>query len=102
GDVPGCPWRPRQRRPTPPVDRPPLPGREPRCRVRGHIMNASPATTNATERPPRAASGTSLILVVDPDPDARDMYVTSLTLAGWTADGITDGREALAKALTCR
>jgi CheY-like chemotaxis protein len=44
----------------------------------------------------------SLILVVDPDPDTRAMYVTGLALSGWIADGVTDGREALAKAISCR
>jgi two-component system, cell cycle response regulator DivK len=43
-----------------------------------------------------------LILVVDPDPDTRAMYVAGLALAGWNADGVTDGREALAKAISYR
>ena len=51
---------------------------------------------------PRAASTSSLILVVDPDPDIRAMYVAGLALSGWIADGVIDGREALAKAISCR
>jgi CheY-like chemotaxis protein len=47
------------------------------------------------ERPP-------LILVVDPDPETRALYAAGLGLSGWIVDGVTDGREALAKAIRYR
>jgi CheY-like chemotaxis protein len=52
-------------------------------------------TQRGTSKPP-------LILVVDPDPDTRAMYIEGLALAGWIADGVSDGREALAKAISWR
>jgi CheY-like chemotaxis protein len=42
----------------------------------------------------------ALILVVDPDPDTCAMYVASFGLAGWIAEAVADGREALAKAIS--
>lgn len=51
---------------------------------------------------PRDASTRSLILVVDPDPDTQAMYVAGLGLSGWNVDAVTDGREALAKAISYR
>ena len=62
-------------------------------------MTARQSTNDVTQRD---ALTSSLILVVDPDPDTRAMYVAGLALSGWIADGVTDGREALAKAISCR
>jgi CheY-like chemotaxis protein len=50
----------------------------------------------------RDASTPSLILIVDPDPDTQAMYVAGLGLWGWIVDAVTDGREALAKAISYR
>jgi CheY-like chemotaxis protein len=44
----------------------------------------------------------SLILVVDPDPDIRAMYAMGLSVSGWAAEPIADGREALAIAISRR
>ena len=52
----------------------------------------------AAERHPSATG--SLILVVDPDPDTCAMYVAGLALSGRAADGVADGREALARAIS--
>jgi two-component system, chemotaxis family, chemotaxis protein CheY len=41
-------------------------------------------------------------LLVDPNDDTRGMYGEILRLSGWTTDEATDGREALAKAITRR
>ena len=65
-------------------------------------MTARQWTSESIGTTQRAPSTPSLILVVEPDPDTRAMYVAGLTLSGWTADGVTDGREALAKAISCR
>jgi CheY-like chemotaxis protein len=54
----------------------------------------------AAER--RSSAPLSLILVVDPDPETCAMYVAGLALSGWAADGVADGREALAKAIRYR
>jgi CheY-like chemotaxis protein len=45
---------------------------------------------------------TSLILVVDPDPEISAMYAMGLSVSGWAAEPIADGREALAKAISWR
>lgn len=57
---------------------------------------------DSTPAQQRDDSTPSLILVVDPDPDTREMYVAGLAISGWIADGVTDGREALAKAISYR
>jgi len=44
----------------------------------------------------------SLILVVDPDPDACARYAMGLSVSGWSAEPVSDGREALAKAISRR
>ena len=41
-------------------------------------------------------------LLVDPNDDTRGMYGEILRLSGWTTHEATDGREALAKAITRR
>lgn len=64
-------------------------------------MTARPVTDDSIGINPRDVSTSSLILVVDPDHDTREMYVAGLALSGWIADGVTDGREALAKAVSC-
>jgi CheY-like chemotaxis protein len=51
---------------------------------------------------PRDTSTSSLILLVEPDPDTQAMYVAGLGLSGWIVDSVTDGREALAKAISYR
>lgn len=65
-------------------------------------MTASQSTNESTAVQPPDGSTPSLVLVVDPDPDTREMYVAGLRLSGWIADGVTDGREALAKAISYR
>jgi DNA-binding response OmpR family regulator len=45
---------------------------------------------------------TPMILVVDPDPDVRELCVTGFMQSGWLADSVVDGREALAKAIVQR
>lgn len=54
-------------------------------------------TTSDTQRD---AARPPSILIVDPDGDARAMYAADLALSGWIVDGVTDGRVALAKAIT--
>jgi CheY-like chemotaxis protein len=44
-------------------------------------------------------ASSSLILVVDPDPATCEIYATGLSVSGWPAEPISDGREALAKAI---
>jgi CheY-like chemotaxis protein len=44
----------------------------------------------------------SLILVVDPDPETCAMYATGLSVSGWATEPVSDGREALAKAISRR
>jgi CheY-like chemotaxis protein len=51
---------------------------------------------------PRNPSTSSLILLVDPDPDTQAMYVAGLGFSGWIVDSVTDGREALAKVISYR
>jgi CheY-like chemotaxis protein len=63
---------------------------------------ARQSTDDAMSNTQRGASRPSLILVVDPDPDTQAMYVAGLTRSGWIADAVMDGREALAKAISCR
>lgn len=62
------------------------------------------ATTSPDSKgdPRRDESTSSLILVVDPDPETRAMYVAALACSGWRVDSVTDGREALAKAISNR
>ena len=62
-------------------------------------MTAKPSIDGSAQR---GRPTPSVILVVDPDPDTRELYVAGLALSGWTADGIADGREALAKAISYR
>src|ERR1700704_5020043 len=38
-----------------------------------------------------------VVLIADPDPDARALYRTSLGLRGWVVEEADDGTEALAK-----
>jgi CheY-like chemotaxis protein len=65
-------------------------------------MTGRQSTHDSTGVTQRDASTPSLILVVDPDPDTQSMYVAGLALSGWMADAVADGREALAKAISCR
>jgi CheY-like chemotaxis protein len=44
-------------------------------------------------------ASSSLILVVDPDPTTCEIYATGLSVSGWAAEPVSDGREALAKAI---
>jgi len=62
-------------------------------------MQSSPDSIGTTQR---ETSTPPLILVVDPDPETQALYTAGLALAGWAADAVTDGRVALAKAVTCR
>ena len=64
-------------------------------------MTARQSTHALTSIAQRDAAA-SLILVVDPDPDTQAMYASGLVLLGWTVDGVSDGREALAKAISGR
>ena len=65
-------------------------------------MTARPLTNDSMGITLRDAATPPVILVVDPDPAARAMYVAGLARSGWIADAVTDGREALAKAISCR
>jgi CheY-like chemotaxis protein len=65
-------------------------------------MTRSQLTDDRAAWERRSAASLSLILVVDPDPDTCARYVADLALSGWAADGVADGREALAKAIRCR
>jgi CheY-like chemotaxis protein len=65
-------------------------------------MTSRQSTHDSTGVTQPDASTPPLILVVDPDPDTQSMYVAGLALSGWIADAVTDGREALAKAISCR
>lgn len=47
-------------------------------------------------------AASSLILVVDPDPDTCAMYAMGLAVTGWATEPVGDGREALAKAISRR
>jgi CheY-like chemotaxis protein len=65
-------------------------------------MTARQSTRPSTGVTQRDAATRSSILVVDPDSDTRALYVAGLELAGWMADSASDGREALAKAISMR
>jgi twitching motility two-component system response regulator PilH len=65
-------------------------------------MTGSPSTDEPLAAKRRRAGASSLVLVVDPDPDSRAMHVAGLALSGWAADGAADGPEALAKAISYR
>jgi len=44
-------------------------------------------------------ASSSLILVVDSDPATCELYAAGLSMSGWAAEPVSDGREALAKAI---
>ena len=58
-------------------------------------------TTVPAERAADAIPASALlrVLVADPDPDARTLYQTALHLAGCEVIAVSDGRDALTKAL---
>jgi CheY-like chemotaxis protein len=65
-------------------------------------MMVFPSTDEALAAKRRRAGASTLVLVVDPDPDRCAMHVAGLALSGWAADGAADGPEALAKAISYR
>ena len=48
------------------------------------------------------SSADALVLIVDPDSEARASYAAGLASSGWITDAVDDGREALAKAISQR
>jgi two-component system, cell cycle response regulator DivK len=57
-----------------------------------HEKNQTQTETRSSARP------APIVLVVDDEPDVRDLYTFYLRFTGMTADAATDGLDALAKA----